>query len=139
MKIHDYMLAITVALFVSMPSYAAEVPSDLGTGDSADLEVFNSEEFESESSSSEESESESDDGLADLDEPVSESDIGDSVDVSNSEPDVVDVPVYFDDSVNFNNDEDEAQLLATPIPAAIWLFATGLLGLNSIVKRYKKT
>jgi hypothetical protein len=158
MKIYSYMLAITMALLVSMPSHAAEVPADQDdAGDLVDIdEAFNTddnssgepesesgsdnpEEPESESGSDnpEEPESKSDNDLVDFDEPVSESDIGDSIDVSDSGSVVVNEPVHFDDSVGFNNGDDEAQWLATPIPGAIWLFCTGLLGLSSIVKPQK--
>lgn len=129
MKTRSYMIAITMAFFISMPSYAADVPSNLDTGNSADLEIFSSEELDADD---------------DLDEPVSESDIGSSINFSSSEPVVVDNNFYFDngfdfdDSFYFDNNDDEASLLTTPIPAAIWLFGTGLLGLSRIVKHHKK-
>ena len=128
MKRCRYMIAITMAFFISMPSYAADVSSNLNTGNSEDLETFTSEELDADD---------------DLDELISGSDIGNSINFSSSEPVVVDDPIYFDNSFDFddsfyydNNDEDP--LLATPVPAAIWLFGTGLLGLSRIVKRHKK-
>ena len=125
MKTRCYIIAIiTMAFLVSTPSFAAEVPSNLAAND---IEEFGSESDDSE---------ESDDNLADLNEPVSESDIGNAIDVSNLTPDVVDEPIDFDDSFDF--DDNEAPLLATPIPAAIWLFTTGLLGISRLVKHNKK-
>lgn len=123
MKIRSYMIAITMAFFISMPSYAADVPSNLDTNNSADFEIFSSEELDADD---------------DLDEPVSESDIGSSINFSSSEPVVVDNNFYFDNGFDFDNNDDEASLLTTPVPAAIWLFGTGLLGLSRIVKRHKK-
>ena len=143
MKIHNHILTIAIALLVSMPSYAVEPPESTNLEEFIEETEGGSEEFETEDDSSEESETEDDSSeesendLGDLDEPVSESDIGDSIDTSDLEPDVVIEPVYFDDSLGFD-DNDEEQVLATPIPAAIWLFATGLLGLSNRVKRQKK-
>jgi len=143
MKAHNYIITITVALLISVSSYAAEVPSNIENTESVSSEDFNignSEESDSsgESESDSSGESESDGNLANLNEPISDSDIGGSVDISESEPDIVNEPIHFDDSVNFNNNDDEEQLLATPIPAAIWLFITGLLGLSGLGKILKK-
>ncbi len=159
MKAHSHIITIAVALLISVPSYAAEVASNIETDGLVSSEEFdtgNSEESdsteESESDSTEESENDSsgesendssgesgnDSNLANFNEPISDSDIGGSVDISESEPDIVNEPIHFDDSVNFNNNDDDEQLLATPIPAAIWLFITGLLGFSSLEKRKKK-
>jgi len=145
MKAHNYIITITVALLISVPSYAAEVASNIETDELVSSEEFDtgSSEESNDTGSSEESNDtgnleESDGNLANLNEPISDSDIGGSVDISESEPDIVNEPIHFDDSVNFNNNDDEEQLLATPIPAAIWLFITGLLGLSGLGKISKK-
>ncbi len=113
MKTCSYIIAITIGLLISMPSYSEDMSSESFESDSGD----------------------------DFNAPISEYDIGDSIGFSNSEANVVDESIYFDDDVlfSFNNKDEEKKSLATPIPAAIWLFTTGLLGLSSIVKRHKKT
>ena len=106
------MTAIALVLLVSMStSYAGDVPVDLG--DIESLETGSSEEFK-------------------------------SVEDNISDFNIVDEPISFDynDDYNddYNNDDynEKKALAATPIPAAMWLFATGLLGMSRLVKRHKK-
>ena len=108
MKIHSYMTAIALVLLVSMPTSYAG-DVPVDLGDIESLETGSSEEFK-------------------------------SVEDNISDFNIVDEPISFDYNDDYNNDDynEKKALAATPIPAAMWLFATGLLGMSRLVKRHKK-